>query len=218
MNEYWEDFSVQRGFDTLQPIYDIIAGRGYVAGSYAAFMACPHDAPVLPNDIDIFAVSEADAIAIWNDIEEKLNYYLNSSNDTVYSLASFDGGLGIQVVRPNPNWTKWPDDILNDFDLDICRAVLVAPDKVLADYNVGQMSGKILRINNPLRTLKRAAKYMARGVKFEDHELLKIFQAWEQTPDERKQTMLGAAKAAAEFVPFSYPEDYYTGDDWFEGE
>lgn len=215
-NEYWTEFPVRRGFDTLRPIYDVIAGRGYVAGSYAAFMACPRDTPVLPNDIDIFATTQEHADSVADEITTKLDYWWNSDNETVIELVSGTDKPNIQIVRPNPLWSTWPDDILGDFDLDICRAVLVAPDKVLADYNVGEMYGKILRINNPLRTLKRVSKYMARGVKFDDHELLKIFQAWEQMPTERKDVMLALARQTMAYD--DVPPSYYTDDDWFEGE
>ena len=216
MNEHWQQMPVVRGFDTLQPLYECIDGRGYVAGSYAAFMAYGGDTPILPNDIDVFATTEQHAYKLADDIDMKLNYFMESSNDTAYTLTSFTGLPGIQVVRPNPNWKVWPDDILSDFDLDICRAVLISPNTVIADEHASWSRGKLLRINNPLRSLKRVMKYAARGVEFDDHELLKLFQSWDQVSTERKEAMI--AIAAKELNAVDAPADYYSGDDWFEGE
>jgi hypothetical protein len=197
-NTYWDQFKVVRGFDTVQDIYNIIAGRGFIAGSYAAFMATPHDTPILPNDVDIFATSNENALAIAEALSEKFQVPY-TSNELVYSIENPSGGpaMPIQVVKPHPEWKDFPQDILNSFDMDISRAVLVGPEVVLADYNVGFLTGKLLRIANPLRSLKRVMKYHARGVEFKDGELIKLFLAWQQMSDERREEVINSTKEPA---------------------
>jgi len=216
MNEYWEKLEVRRGLDTAQPVFDAIGRDGWIAGSYAAFMACINDQPILPNDIDIFAKTSKGAARIANRLIKRLKIdpvFGVDVNATAWSLRP-DGCMPVQVVKPNPNWKSFPDDILNSFDLDISRALLVSPTTVLADYHVGWHEGKIIRVNDPLRTLKRVIKYAARGVAFDDHELLKVFQAWDQVSAERKEHMIQQAEPQ-EMPDYSW---YIDNDDYFEGE
>jgi len=215
-------FRVVRGFESIRPIYERLGERGYIAGSYAAFMAAPCDHPILPNDIDIFATSQENASALTDDLIKLPQVLWMEENDTAFTITRGTincHDLAIQIVKPNPAWQIFPEDILNDFDLDISRAVLVGPNKVIADYNVGLHEGKVLRVNNPLRSLKRVLKYHARGVEFNDHELLKLFQAWEQMSEERKAIMLDRARMdAAPYEPANSGDWEYDEDDWFEGE
>jgi hypothetical protein len=104
--------------------------------------------------------------------------------------------------------------------------VLLNSEEVLADTNVGQLKGKILRLNNPLRSLKRVIKYTARGVEFPDWELLKLFQGWEAMPKDRKDDWLDEAAealtaarnaaAAALMGEAAYADDDAEGYDWLD--
>jgi hypothetical protein len=112
--------------------------------------------------------------------------------------------------------------------------VLINLEEVLADTNVGQLKAKILRLNNPLRSLKRVIKYTARGVEFSDWELLKLFQGWEAMPRDRKdgwmdeasQALTDARNAAAAALMGESPYvdddddgyDWLDDDDYFDGE
>lgn len=226
MNEYWCTFPILRGWETVAEIFDILAGRGFIGGSFAAFMAAPVDSPIKPHDIDIFAISGIYAETIATVLGERFICAEERNPLTITLKPMIDIGMPIQVIRPNPEWKTFPDDILASFDFDICRAVLINPEEVLADTNVGQLKGKILRLNNPLRSLKRVIKYTARGVEFPDWELLKLFQGWEAMPTERKEDWLREAFRANEPEPVlesdDYPDEEEYGwlddDDYFEGE
>ena len=228
-NQYWREYDVKRGKRELKFILPAIADRGFVAGSFAAYCAAPGMKPMKPNDIDIFATTIENAVQIVNRLEP--HWRLFTSNDLTYTLHPGTGfGRDVQVIRPNPAWKQWPEDLLNGFDFDVCRAVVVAPDKVVADENVGSYTAKLLRINNPLRSLKRTLKYHKRGVDFPDRELVKLLLAWEQMAPERKAEILEGIKRADEeeaqireenayanamaFEPYDFDED----DDYFEGE
>jgi hypothetical protein len=219
-NEHWGYYPAIRGFDALADIYPVVEGRGYIAGSYAAYMMSGEGEPYKPNDIDIFATTEAN----WRDIidilfrQRDVSYREEREHITLIDRSAA-GLLPIQIIAPNPAWKDFPGDILSDFDLDICRAVLVSPTSVIADHNAGNIQGKILRINNPLRTLKRIAKYQARGVSFTDHELLKLFSAWQVMDDERRVKMIEAARLEEiERNTSVMDSDFVDDDDWFEGE
>jgi hypothetical protein len=233
MNEYWCTFPVLRGQGIVGKIFDIVSNRGFIGGSFAAFMAAPVDKPISPNDIDIFATSAANAETIVDDIC-KLYPCSVDRNPLTYTLWRLGKDMPIQIIKPNPDWKTFPDDILSSFDFDICRAVLINLEEVLADTNVGQLKAKILRLNNPLRSLKRVIKYTARGVEFPDWELLKLFQGWEAMPRERKdgwmdeasEALTAARNAAAAALMGESPYvdddddgyDWLDDDDYFDGE
>jgi hypothetical protein len=227
-NDYWVKHTVQRGLDTVLPLLPIIEGKGFIGGSYAAFMASENITPILPNDIDVFAVSDDSARAIVDSLLEWPGVIYAQTSEIAYTL--FDGpqcnGMDIQVIRPHPDWKVFPDDIINSFDMDICRAILTGPDTVLADVNVGRRQGKILRVSNPLKTLLRIEKYAARGVDFPTAELVKVFDAWMALSDERRQTIRAQALGSTVFTPEHVAEtgdfeDYgfwIDDDEYFEGE
>lgn len=219
MNDHLRTFKVKRGFETIKPVYDIIQGRGFIGGSYAAFMVATHKTPILPNDVDIFAVSKEAAFEIRRDLQDHLRLVWKEETDIASTLKPSPLGkpqfnMDVQVVRPHPEWKEFPLDIVTSFDMDVCRAVLMDDCTALADVNVGDLQGKFLRINNPLRSMQRAMKYNARGVQFDAWELLKLFRAWDEIPQERKQ----------ELIEFHNPNNYeadssnWYEDDYFEGE
>lgn len=219
MNEHWVQIPVQRGFDTVAPIYEIVQGKGYIAGSYAAFMGTPNETPILPNDVDVFATSADNASAMLGKLLQlpRVNW-IEHRSDHVH-LVSRQDDLDIQVIEPDPAWTNFPDDLLANFDLDICRAVLISPEHVVCDTNVGLRKGKVLRVNDPLRTFKRLVKYAARGVEFNDHEVLKVLRAFREMSQERADEMI--QRAAAALQPQTVDEidsGFFSDEDWFEGE
>lgn len=220
MNEHWMTMPVKRGFKEIKPLYDAIRTHGYIAGSYAAWMAAPErdgDGPMKPGDIDVFAKSEKSALYCMHACQDMLHllfYY----NGITYTSFNHIEGKQVQIVRPSPEWKQFPDDIMNSFDMDICRALLVNPNTVWADENVGLFRGKLLRINNPARSLKRVLKYHRRGVDFDDWELLKLFRAWDELPGEAKVELIKRARPVTRLeqpVDLEYELD---DDNWFEGE
>lgn len=218
-NRHWDHIMVHRGFDEIRDIYECIGERGYIGGSYAAYMSSRLE-KFTANDVDIFAVSNEAATALCDDMHVKLGYWISGANDVAWSFYKPER-LPVQIVRPHPEWSTFPDDILNSFDMNVCRGVLIAPDKLLGDIDLGLTHGKLLRMHNPLRTLKRVMKYEKRGIEFNDHELLKLFRAWQELPDQQKQVYLDLAYAGA-FPSGSneadYEDWYDDDDDWFEGE
>lgn len=213
--KFWVEMPVRRGWEAVRHIFPLLEGRGYISGSYAGFMAAETN-PLEPGDIDIFAVS----VEAWEDLGKemsgKLDYLMGNpfhQDSPVINLIPFrslTGSKSVQLIRPHPSWITFPDDILEWFDLDVSRAVLVAPDKVLADVNLGKFDAKLLRISDPLRSLKRVLKYHKRGVEFNDWELLKLFQAWDLIDADRKASMITAAHELA--FPEMEPEEDYPDD------
>jgi hypothetical protein len=225
VNDHQTTRTVLRCQPEIKRLLYRLDGRGYIAGSYAAYACNPLIKPMEPGDIDIFATTDQNAAAVVDTFlglhcyRDKAGiYFVDAVNDIVTTLRKYTmRGLPIQVIRPSPEWKQFPEDLINSFDLDVCRAVIISPNTVLCDEHAGWDQGKVLRVNNPLRTFKRILKYNARGVEFSDHELLKVFRAWDEMPAEKKEGWIKEA-ADAEFAPEFFDSSFTDEDDWFEGE
>jgi len=219
--QYWQTVPVRRGFVSIKPVFEMIGERGFIAGSYAAFMCSPSAKPIQPGDIDIFATSMQNAEDIAHEIGHR--FMISASfNGLVWSLAQWSrNSLPIQVITPNPEWKVFPDDIINSFDMDVSRALLVDAASVLADRNVGLPNGKLLRIASPLRSMRRVLKYHRRGVDFSDQELIKLFLAWDRLSEERREEIVSSTVPVPEFhesMDDGTPYGWYSDDDYYEGE
>jgi hypothetical protein len=220
------EYRIQRGFERIQKLVEIVGDRGYIAGSYAAHMAAYNgDHIIAPNDIDIFAVSDVDAEGIIRDLKlggmivDKHNAIavtLSAHKSTENPICDMD----IQIIKPNPNWQTdqqgFRDDLLNSFDFNVCRAFLDG-DKIIGDIEIGSQTGRVLRVANPVRTMKRIMKYRDRGVEFSDWELCKVFLAFGELSDERLKEITDSAQPQP---ADDYDEHYewYDDDDYFNAE
>lgn len=238
VNQYIETVSVKRGQEIVSHLWEHIDGLGYISGSFAAYAVAPDDGHIVyPGDIDIFAISDEAASVISHRLAA-IGYFWLAENAIANTLAwsirvkmpaqfGFDDqvGLDVQVIKPHPDWSNFPNDIIASFDLDICRALLINRDIGLADRSVGLMHARILRVNDPLKTLNRIIKYANRGVVFSNHELIKVFQAWSLWSDEKRSQAIKVnmpdLEEFGESITLDVEEEYggwYDEDDWFNGE
>ena len=201
----------KRGQNVLQILHPIIEGKGYIAGSFAAWTSVDQE-HYQPGDIDIFCTS-LDAVSEICTSLRRLAFGLDTWGETVVSLYPLTGANcpichPIQLIAPHPNWLSYPVDIIKSFDMDVCRAVVINPETVAADINAGDTIGTILAINSPLRVAKRVLKYHKRGVQFDDQELVKMFLAWDTMTEEQKKRCIDA------FLPDDPEPGYAYNADW----
>lgn len=213
MNEYWEPHVVKRGFEEVADIFHLLNqdSLGYVAGSYAAWMGA-YTEEWLPNDIDIFATSETAFEKLPRLLRQKAGWMVMENGDVVKAFEQVNSDRRLQLVKPHTQWKVFPDDILESFDLTVGMAILVSEHTTLAHSHAGGNFSKILRINEPVRTLKRVLKYHKRGVAFEDWELMKLFKAWDAMTAEQKQIagMIHSEPEEVDATGF-----YFDYDDYF---
>jgi hypothetical protein len=211
----------------VRRLMNIISGEvmnaaplGYIGGSYAAALA---GANWQPGDIDVFAVSVNAAIKIrYALIDDGYEWKLSTAiADTFSKLRWTD----VQVIAPHPDWSVFPDDIVNAFDINVCRAIVLDAETVVCDREVGSNIGRILGVNSPLKSLQRVIKYQRRGIHFAEHELLKIMQAWAALPDSKRAAEVQRHAPVTQMPPMPQPEDadehfygWTADDDWWEGE
>ena len=219
--EFYEVRHVHQTTQQAEMLIGIIGSYGYIAGSFATWtMSFSYERVVEPSDIDVFAVSVDAAASLAQKIFATGQYASCSQNDVAYTLehgAKFPENKSVQIVKPRPEWNCFPQDFLLSFDLDLCSAVILDHEFGMEHINASNLThGKILRMNNPLRSLRRVMKYHKRGAEFSDHELLKLFRFWSELPVERQQEMID--KAYEEAQPVDDTSDNWTDDNYFDGE
>lgn len=215
---YWQETPIVRGWKEATPYFRASQGMGYIGGSFAAWMSAPIE-HWQPDDIDIFAVSDNAAALIQQKLWHRYPCQVVDNNYSYTMYFDSPRRRRCQVIRPHPDWQKFPDDILNSFDFSVCRAVLINPTTILADVDAGGVHGKILRLGDPVRSLDRLVKYSKRGVQFRQWEMLKLFRAWSEMTEEHRTAITEAARDA-EFGGNTTLNDsfYMDEDDYWAGE
>lgn len=184
-------FPLLRGWEELSPLYTLIGQRGIIAGGFAAYAGSPHDDPILPGDIDIFAISNEAAWDITVELCKARNwtYTMSPIAYTIQPSLVRPNTSGferpVQVVMPDPKW-KLSDYalrfqqaiILESFDFDICRGCVLDKDTVLGDPRMGQRQASIRVIRDPVMSMRRVLKYMRKGVEFRNEELFKLIWSY----------------------------------------
>lgn len=219
--QYYWNLPVQRGLAEVSPIFEVLDGRAWIGGSFAAFMVSTFQTPIEPADIDIFVDPLADYDAVRGDVRAALRElggfpWIADQNEIVETIAH-QKGRPVQIVRGSPAWSIMPWDCLASFDLDVCRAMLVSPDRVICHVNAGDpYNGKILGINNSVKTMERVIKYAKRGVNFPGMELIKILKAWEATSPERRAEIIKQIELRE--APYDPSYDVYSDEDYYDAE
>lgn len=215
---FWTSVEPQRPLKEIMPILNVTRGLGWVAGSYAAWMANSAESAPLPNDIDVFAASDSGAELIAVKMRKKFDC-MTSDNGMVITCEYRYKRKPVQVIRPHPDWKKFPDDILHSFDFACCRALMVDHKEILVDFDYWLQDTKILRIADPVKTMQRVIKYAKRGIMFDPWELLKILRAWSDISEERRQEIfnqIADVRFPSDEPGENYP--YIDEDDYWDAE
>ena len=206
MDDVWDtngDPIFQAGYrstDQVRELFELIGERGHIAGSMCAWMAELEEPGWTPGDIDIFAVSDE----AFGEIEAllKANYVqmFRMSNALVSAFRvkrkfNDQSYLPVQVVKPHPSWEGSDDirrDIVLSFDLTCSRGLLTGYNdngcpELYGDIYLGELDKvKIIRVNNPVKTLARMLKYHRRGYEFSAWEQIKVLLSWDMVMDDKK--------------------------------
>lgn len=205
--DYAETWSLMRGEDIIDKIYPMVAGLGHIAGSFATWCARWNEDQFKYNDVDIFAKSKADYETLMSRICNA-GWYPALGGLNVQRFIKPGSKLPeIQVINPPVEWKTFPYDVLNSFDLSHSRALLVSSTEVLADCDIQHNELRVLRINDPVRTLQRITKYAGKGIGCPELEYLKVLEAYHKIDDEKKSE-----------IWLRYQEEEIPGDYWDEQE
>ena len=114
---YIIEMTVKRGFEQVKPLWEFLnpdddQPRGYIAGSYAAFMLS-NQIKWYPNDVDIFATKESYIHEIERALQEMKFVWNYDPGGLVTrfeptSMAPIDSP--VQVIKPHPQWDDYPMD------------------------------------------------------------------------------------------------------------
>lgn len=178
-------------FDTIAYLYRIITPLGgYIAGSYAAYVATKNDVPVnmMPKDVDIFVKDEQS----FNLIKDKLiseKFILISENELVLTFtvpnsnAVKDMSRTVQLVKPrtllNGKTFGMPEEIIDSFDFTVSRALILNENNSLVDEDFDR-DFKSMTINTknlqcPIGSSIRLLKYATKGFSINNYQHFLVF-------------------------------------------
>jgi len=189
IDKMYKQYTVTNSNPLIERLRKFIdTNHAFIAGSYAVYMA---GVDITPNDIDIFTVHQTGANEI---IKMLLDNGMNRTIETDFyhefipTIASVFQ-MPIQVIMPKPS-VHSHTEILDQFDFSICRAILYNENTIIAHPDIFGDTAQILKINGVIRTVHRIAKYQARGYKFTDSEVLKLFMFWDGIDPNLKHTII----------------------------
>ena len=194
----------------LLEIYEAVKDLGWISGSFATWTA-KLGAPE-PGDIDIFCKYDDDYEADETNHEqivaalEKIGFQAAKLTDFSETMVDQRGetNLFVQVVLSRPlvdilgeteadhlkRFGDTPAKLVENFDLSVAQAVIVAPDTVwvTGDWivDMAQNTATVVNLKTPLRTAERLGKYAAKGYFVPRYEYVKLFNAWGEMTDEER--------------------------------
>ena len=228
-------YDVQQLTDQMKAIIKLIDGRAYIGGSSAVWAISHwHHVDWQPSDIDIFCTSDENFTAIYNDIVETGEYWIDgvdafegtTPSDIVQGFTPVGwpntDKISLQLIKPSPKWQTFPDDIINSFDITPAMALLLDDKRAMAHRHASNKYGAGVNcVNNPVKTLLRMQKYAVRGWGFVEYDYLKVVDAWRSMTDAARQDIV--ERVIGDFDDDGYDTydewlSVYDDDDWFLGE
>lgn len=204
---------------------DIIRGKGHAAtvravlgndvilcGGYVRWMCSPSANPAKAGDIDVYtsgAAAFSQAVSDLNTLGYKPVYESPVASSFTFNAGPLEGLPKLQLIRPvNAGAIVAQgslEEIIQSFDFTVVRIGLSDLDFAVADRDfIKDEMAKRLTIKNihcPISTIKRIAKYTAKGYAIAPFELLKLYDNWDARSsvykDELRQSLAEMAAATS---------------------
>ena len=186
----------------------------WIVGGAARFVCSPQMNLPPAGDVDVFLRQPTSKARI-EAILGELGYQKTSDGRLASTWMNATWKRPVQVVLPRTekhlcSCSENPEDILQKLDFSVCRALLLSPMEALVDVDflkdeIG-MRLSIKHIVCPLTSVRRIAKYTAKGYKISMGEILKLFAEWSERATETE------TETAAEVTPTQILQ-MFTGDE-----
>lgn len=205
----WVKIPIQRGFEAIRPIWNIINPKLIViAGGYARFCASKREKPVRAGDVDLFPQTETASDALIQNLldrgfqkrhENEISFTFKKFTDKNHPLyEQYKDVPTLQVIKPltegRVQTVGTVEEILSNFDFTVTRIAIISETECLADEDFIEDDGKkILRIKNihcPVSSLLRSLKYGRKGYHLRPAEAMKLFADWDNRGDDYKLRIL----------------------------
>lgn len=194
--EDYNQVSIRREQDTINLIFELTRGRGFIAGGFARYCVSDRPDPNCPNDIDIFTGDMGNFTDIYLDfkanprLRQKSNTEIETKFEYVFKEGFKKETLNIQLIKPvhisNMNSKGDVFSVMTNFDFTISKAAILADGEawVHHQFNRDDLGGYLVieKIHCPISSMKRVIKYTQKGYTIESKELLKLFKDYEARP------------------------------------
>ena len=175
----------------------------WIGGGAARFVCSPQEKQPPAGDVDVFLRQPTSKARIEAALTE-LGYHKTIDGRLASTWKNTTAPRPVQVVHPRIEkhlctYSENPEDILQRLDFSVCRAILLSPTEALVDKDFLQdetdMRLRIKHIVCPLTSVRRIAKYTAKGYSIPMGEIVKLFAEWSERANAT------ATKTATELTP-----------------
>jgi hypothetical protein len=207
---YYMTIPIVRDFAKVKKLFEIVSkdNLGYIAGGMARYMCSPKAKPSEARDVDVFTSGEESYNKLVQIFRYKENLIVKHENDisitfrTDYNEVWKDCPM-INLVKPICKgklltFANKIEDILNNFDFSICRVGIISETECIAcseflhDEKNNNIS--ILKMESPVATIMRIAKYAKKGYKINVPEVVSILKEWDDRGLEYRDKIYNAVK------------------------
>jgi len=193
---------VLRGLHGLEHLWDDghLSNDTYICGGFARYCVSPtmYKHNPYPGDLDIYC---KDLLAFTSIKESLINigkYRVTYDGTRSTCLKRELHEIPIQLIKPIQatayNTMGTLQQVISYFDFSIIRAGFVDDTKALIDKDLLIHDPRrklcIKHIHCPIAQLKRIHKYVQKGYKLGNLELVKVFQAWDNTDMAKKANLV----------------------------
>jgi hypothetical protein len=192
---------LKRGFTEISDLFEFCNSRGLkIFGGYARYCASPNNTTSKPSDIDIFAFNDNDYLLAKSDfLAESLSITKETTNTVAFNPSMnlehrWASSPTIHLVKPIIHKYETIYDLLKYNDITVASGVILSPYEVLVNEYFEQdellKNIRFTSITDPVSTLFRVYKYMARGYTLKSSESLRLFLDWENSDSEYKNNLI----------------------------
>lgn len=168
--------------DILRSLFDV-SDKVIVAGSFPAYYYMLRNGMIkeIPEgvDIDVYIIGDLDsARAIYEDIKDKV-----------------PKEVSLEYPRDNGLYKTYgnhPYEIISQFDISVARMYIDSSMKIkyiMGEDPISDIYNGVIRLvnfTNPIKEVYRLSKYIARGWRVSQVDILRLFLAWENMEARRK--------------------------------
>lgn len=194
-----------RGADTIVPLLACLRNSGvncFIAGGFARWVMSPNILTPDTSDIDVYFCDSFSFKTAEDILANKNNFAVELETENAITVTPPSVAIWypirIQLIKPKSGRTGSAEDVIGNFDLNVCQAAIyIAKNSdeiescVTNSFIVGEYARdlKIINCQNSITTFRRCLKYIKHDYTICNKELLKILIKWDEKDPGQKARM-----------------------------
>jgi hypothetical protein len=192
--ENYVTLPIRRGLPEVKVLRQLLtAHNGYIAGGYARYCLSESSAPPKTKDVDVWFKDQADIQPFREELARRGATLIRKIPTSVTYEPPKDW-VGCPEINVITAFTGSVYEILKSFDFTVTMAFLGdhneygGAHKLFTEHD-NAMSLVVNNITCPIGNLKRLLRYANKGYRISAKEMLKYFEAWDNTAPGLKEEL-----------------------------